>query len=67
MWAKRCIKWFFYILLEKKRSDFQLDGRIISNNVKIVIIFHYAPISASTADKINNSVYDTFNRKMGVA
>ena len=54
-------------LAEEENGDLQLAGYAIGDTTTAVVSKHYAPVSHSTMDKINDSVDSAFNRKMGVA
>tara|TARA_R100000234_G_scaffold38340_1_gene22693 strand:- start:13238 stop:14365 length:1128 start_codon:yes stop_codon:yes gene_type:complete len=54
-------------LAEEENGDIQLAGYAIGDSTKSVVSNHYAPVSHTTMDKINDSVDNAFNRKMGVA
>ena len=54
-------------LAEEENGDIQLAGYAIGDSTKSVVSKHYAPVSHTTMDKINNSVDSAFNRKVGVA
>jgi len=54
-------------LAEEENGDIQLAGYAIGDTTKSVVKNNYAPVSHTTMDRINNSVDDAFNRKMGVA
>ena len=54
-------------LAEEENGDIQLAGYAIGDTTQSVVSNHYAPVSHTTMDKINNSVDSAFNRKMGVA
>jgi integrase len=54
-------------LAEEENGDIQLAGYAIGDTTQSVVSKHYAPVSHTTMDKINDSVDNAFNRKMGVA
>ena len=54
-------------LAEEENGDLRLAGYAIGDTSTAVVSKHYAPVSHSTMDKINESVDSAFNRKMGVA
>tara|TARA_R100001015_G_C4634182_1_gene200209 strand:- start:525 stop:1652 length:1128 start_codon:yes stop_codon:yes gene_type:complete len=54
-------------LAEEENGDIQLAGYAIGDSTKSVVSKHYAPVSHTTMDKINDSVDSAFTRKMGVA
>ena len=53
-------------LAEEENGDIQLAGYAIGDTTQSVVSKHYAPVSHTTMDKINDSVDSAFNRKMGV-
>tara|TARA_R100000655_G_scaffold44774_1_gene81517 strand:- start:2543 stop:3670 length:1128 start_codon:yes stop_codon:yes gene_type:complete len=54
-------------LAEEENGDIQLAGYAIGDSTQSVVTKHYAPVSHATMDKINDSIDNAFNRKMGVA
>ena len=54
-------------LAEEENGDIQLAGYAIGDSTKSVVSKHYAPVSHATMDKLNDSIDNAFNRKMGVA
>ena len=54
-------------MAEEENGDMQLAGYAIGDTTRSVVVNSYAPVSHSTMDKINDSVNNAINRKMGVA
>jgi integrase len=54
-------------LAEEENGDIQLAGYAIGDSTQSVVTKHYAPVSHATMDKINDSIDNAFNRKIGVA
>ena len=54
-------------LAEEENGDLRLAGYAIGDTSTAVVSKHYAPVSHSTMDKINDSVDLALNRKMGMA
>ena len=54
-------------MAEEENGDMQLAGYAIGDTTRSVVVNSYAPVSHSTMDKINDSVNNAINRKMGAA